>query len=100
VCMMKFTKLTSVTLKVGQGDPYTIPSSFSMRGTYTPRLKIQAQDIGVTSKCGRKFVRGVKMCKNLKLDLAALLIKLRIFGIIIFENISWGDIVGLLIFVH
>jgi hypothetical protein len=44
VCMMKFTKLTSVTLKVGQGDPHTIPSSFFMRGTctYTPRLMILA----------------------------------------------------------
>jgi hypothetical protein len=40
--MMQLTKLTSVTLKVGQGDPYTIPSSFSMRGTYTPRLMILA----------------------------------------------------------
>ena len=38
--MMNFTKLTSVTLKEGHGDPYTIPCRFSMRGTYTPNLVI------------------------------------------------------------
>ena len=37
--------LTSVTLKVGQGDPHTIPNRFSMRGTYTPNLVILAHSI-------------------------------------------------------
>ena len=38
VFMMKFTKLTSVTLKIDQGDPDTIPCRFSMNGTDTPNL--------------------------------------------------------------
>ena len=42
VHMMKFTKLTSVTLEVGHSDPYTIPSKFSTRGSYTPNLVILA----------------------------------------------------------
>jgi hypothetical protein len=56
--MIKFTKLISMTLQVGQDDPYTIPSSFSMRGTYTPRLMILAHFllnifiIGIMLKCG------------------------------------------------
>jgi hypothetical protein len=41
-CLMEFIQLTSVTLNVGEGDPYTIPSSFSMWGTYTPHLMILA----------------------------------------------------------
>ena len=32
----EYTNSTSMTLIVGLGDPYTIPSSLSMRGTYTP----------------------------------------------------------------
>ena len=38
--MTKFTKLTSVTLKMSQGDPYTIPNRFSMSRTctYTPKF--------------------------------------------------------------
>ena len=42
VVMMKFTKLTSVTLKIYQGDCDTIPSRFAMRGTYTLNLLILA----------------------------------------------------------
>ena len=42
VFMMKFTKLTSVTWKIGQGDADTTPSRFSMRGTCTPNLVIPA----------------------------------------------------------
>ena len=43
--MLYFTKLSSVTLKVGQGDPYTIPSRFPVRGTYTPNLVILAHSL-------------------------------------------------------
>ena len=32
-----------MTLKVGQGDSHTIPSSFFMRGTYTLNLVIAGQ---------------------------------------------------------
>ena len=39
----EYTNLTSVTLKVGQGEPHTISSSFSMRDTYTPKLVIPGQ---------------------------------------------------------
>ena len=48
---MKITKLTSVTLTLGQGKPYTIPDRFSMRGIYTPNLVILAPS---TSYCGNK----------------------------------------------
>ena len=43
--MMKFTNLTSVILKVGQGDPDTIPSGLSMRGIYTPNVVILAHSL-------------------------------------------------------
>ena len=44
---MKFTKLNSVTLKMGHGDPYTILSKFSISGTYTPNFVILAHSLQV-----------------------------------------------------
>ena len=38
----EYTNFTSVTLKADQGEPHTIPSSVSLRGTYTINLETQA----------------------------------------------------------
>ena len=53
--MIKFTKLTSVKLKVGQSDPHTITSRFSMKGKFGdpssfPSQVIMVRRVGLMDK--------------------------------------------------